>query len=62
MKNPDIFKKRTAVLIRKHKKDEVIFPIFDQTGMSIADKGLSIAVSKGLFGYYIIRRHTLTTK
>jgi hypothetical protein len=29
---------------------------------SIANKSLSIRVSKGLFGYYIIRGHTLTAK
>lgn len=35
MKYPDIFKNRTAVLITKHKKDEVIFPVLAQTGMSL---------------------------
>lgn len=35
MEHSDIFKNRTAVLITKHKKDEVIFPILAQTGMNL---------------------------
>lgn len=35
MKHLDIFKNRTAVLITKHKKDEVIFPVLAQTGMNL---------------------------
>ena len=35
MSPPDIFKHRTAVLITKHKKEEVIFPVLAQTGMNL---------------------------
>ena len=35
MKHSDIFKNRTAVLITKHKKDEVIFPILAPMGMNL---------------------------
>ncbi|NUM50881.1 MAG: hypothetical protein HUU48_07160 [Flavobacteriales bacterium] len=35
MKHPDLFANRTAVLITKHKKDEVIFPVLAQTGMNL---------------------------
>jgi len=35
MKHPDIFKNRTAMLITKHKKDKVIFPVLAQTGMNL---------------------------
>ncbi len=35
MKHSDIFRKRTAVLITKHKKEEVIFPVLSQTGMNL---------------------------
>lgn len=35
MNHPDIFKNRTAVLITKHKKEEVIFPVLAQTGMTL---------------------------
>lgn len=34
MEHSDIFKNRTAVLITKHKKDEVIFPVLAQLGMN----------------------------
>ena len=33
MNYPDIFENRTAVLITKHKKEEVIFPVLSQAGM-----------------------------
>lgn len=35
MKHSNIFANRTAVLITKHKKDEVIFPVLAQTGMNL---------------------------
>lgn len=35
MEQSDIFKNRNAVLITKHKKDEVIFPVLTQTAMNL---------------------------
>lgn len=35
MTHLDVFKNRTAVLITKHKKDQVIFPILAETGMNL---------------------------
>lgn len=35
MKYSDIFKNRTAILITKHQKEAVIFPVLNQTGMNL---------------------------
>ena len=35
MKHPGIFANRTAVLITKHKKEKVIFPVLAQNGMNL---------------------------
>jgi hypothetical protein len=35
MKHPDLFKNRTAVLLTKHQKEEVIFPALKETGMKL---------------------------
>lgn len=35
MKHPNIFKNRTAVLITKHKKEDVIFPVLAQMGLNL---------------------------
>ena len=35
MEHSDILKNKTAVLITKHKKDEVVFPLLAQTGMNL---------------------------
>ena len=61
--------KRADIFSRKYSHFEVGYDgiekriNFGETSLdSIANKSLSIKVSKGLFGYYVIRAATLTTK